>query len=180
MATGEYYEAIPGTPKLIEAFKSGSIPELPEWIPEIIDKALAERAAAHSSASEGGSGDGIERLTSFAGIDIEAVDRSGPMTDRRLRAIGLAALEGEANKLARIGVGGRNHALNVAAFTLGGHAATGRISEAEAYAALWGACQSNGYLSSNAAGDGARAFHRTFASGFKDGLRKPFPAPNDT
>jgi putative DNA primase/helicase len=106
MATGEYYETVEGD--LAEMFMAGTVPELPRWIPETIDRAVAEKIeAAQQFASHVGAMEGV-------------------VSDYRLRAVGIAALDGEARKLAATGVGNRNNTLNKCAYTLAGHA--GRIS----------------------------------------------------
>ncbi len=158
LATGEFYEPIAGTPDLAEAYAAGAIPEVPAWIIDLIDAAVAAD---------------IEEQTMRCAAHGVAADAS----DSRRRAWSLGALEREAARLAVTAVGGRNHALNRAAYVLGGHAPT--IAYGEAYDALYGACVANGYVTSRAAGDGPKQFKRTFNSGWRDGTAKPLPGPRD-
>jgi hypothetical protein len=161
MTDGQFYERVPGTPDLCEAFAAGAIPECPAWIIDIIDAAVA--------------------------AEIEQAARSAPRwaahgvapSDKRRRAYGEAALHGEADRLARVGVGGRNNALNRAAYILGGKSVSCLISMDETFDALYGACVQNGYVTSRAPGDGPLQFKRTFLSGWRDGERKPLPGPRD-
>jgi len=160
MADGQFYEAIEGTPDLCEAFAAGTIPECPAWIVDIIDAAVAAK---------------VEQAAKQAPQWAAHVD----VSDKRARAYGLAALEGEADKLARAGVGGRNHALNRAAFTLAGKSVSCFLPVDEVRNTLWAACVTNGYVTSRAVGDGPRQFHRTFNSGWRDGMGKPLQGPRD-
>ncbi len=152
---GTFYGAAEGWPDLAEAFTTGTIPEIPEWIIGLIE---APR--------------NVEPLR---GPSVGAA----PISDYRARAWGLAALEGEAAKLAATFVGARNLALNKAAYTLGGKSASGCLSEGEAYNALWAACVCNGYLTSRDPSDGPGAFRKTFKSAWNAGLRKPLPGPRE-
>lgn len=79
-------------------------------------------------------------------------------------------LERLARELANLGKGGRNDALNRATFTMGGFSAAGVISRAEVESAFRFACTANGMVRD----DGPRAFEATFASGFDEGMKRPF------
>lgn len=150
MATGEFYEAIAGTPDLAYAFAAGTIPEIPTW--------LAELAAAPKAP------------------DMPARGPSSPITDRRLRPWAWAALEYEAAALACTPTGTRNRRLFKAVANVAGKGgAHGVISEAEAYEQLWTACVANGSI----ADDGAKQFRDTFNSGWRKGLSNPHPGPRE-
>jgi Bifunctional DNA primase/polymerase, N-terminal len=147
MADGTFYEAIAGTPDLVEAFTARTIPTLPGWIGE-----LAERAPHVTAPTRGPS--------------------TPVLIDCNRRPYGIAVLEGEAAALADAPNGTRNHQLNKAAFVIASKAgAWGWVSEGEAWGALWAACVANGYIQD----DGAKAFKRTFYSGWNDGLADPTP-----
>jgi hypothetical protein len=102
---------------------------------------------------------------------------AGDASDKRRRAWSVAALEREADKVAATAVGGRNHALNRAAYIAGGNAPY--ISYSEAYDALYGACTANGYITSRDSSDGPKPFKRTFNNAWRAGLAKPLPGPRD-
>ena len=78
----------------------------------------------------------------------------------------LVVAETVAASLAGASAGGRNHALNVAAFKLGTLGALGVLDEATAWAELLGACAANGLL----ADDGEGQCQATFDSGWRAGL----------
>jgi hypothetical protein len=146
MATGEFYESIAGTPDLVEAFATGAIPVIPAWLAEL-----------------------TERPTS---VDAPARGPRSLHVGSNRRPLGVAVLDGEAAALAAAPIGTRNHQLNRVAFVIASKAgAWGWVTEAEAWAALWSACVVNGYL----VGDGAKAFQRSFYSGWNDGLADPTP-----
>jgi hypothetical protein len=75
----------------------------------------------------------------------------------------LGALETEAARLAVTTTGGRNGALNMAAFRLG--LLAGLLSEADARAALFGACRANGLLDD----DGEGQCELTFSGAWRAG-----------
>lgn len=147
---GTFYEAVPGWPELVESYLADTIPEVPDWIVELIEQ------PKHFAAAE-----------------------RGPSTfecnDRRGREWALGALSGCANELAFAKPGMRNGKLNVIAFKLGRAAARGWLSEDEIGADLWAACLSNGLV----ADDGEHAFRATFWSGLRAGLLRPAPDPRE-
>ncbi|WP_395000019.1 bifunctional DNA primase/polymerase [Sphingomonas sp.] len=75
------------------------------------------------------------------------------------------SLGSRALRIAETGEGGRNSALNDAAMWAAGAAAHGFLTEEQARAALWAACEK--------AGMRQREFRATFESAWKAGLRKP-------
>jgi hypothetical protein len=87
---------------------------------------------------------------------------SAPKTDS---AYGLAALESEAEALARTPVGRRNNQLNVAALKMGHLVASGNLSEATARTRLLDAARE--------AGLERREAEATFRSGFSAGVKEP-------
>lgn len=96
-------------------------------------------------------------------------------TDHRRRQYALAALAGCADELARTIQGSRNDKLNALSYRLGRMAARGWLTEDEIGAALWAACETNGYIDD----DGQPAFRRSFQSGFRAGLLRPAADPVD-
>lgn len=156
LASGEFYETVDGTPDLCEAFASGEILVIPNWLVD-----LAERPVVQESSPRGPSPCGV-------------------IPSGRLRSFALAVLEGEAAELASAPVGKRNDSLNKAAFVIASKGgAHGAVSETEAWAALWAACVVNGYVNSTATGDGPKAFEVSFYSGWGGGLAKPSAGPRE-
>jgi hypothetical protein len=84
-------------------------------------------------------------------------------------AYGRAALNAEVGALMLTPKGGRNHALNKAAFSLFQLVAGGELAEGEVLAALWQACAANGLIGD----DGKPAWERTVASARTAGLAHP-------
>ena len=72
-------------------------------------------------------------------------------------------------KLAGIPTGGRNTALNGAAWTLGRWIAAGALEQSDAEDALYAAAERNGLV----ADDGGRACWATIRSGLGAGLQEP-------
>lgn len=94
-----------------------------------------------------------------------ALTHSVDEASSRARAV-LDKLSGD---LASETTGGRNDALNKAAFTMGGYVATGAISRAEVEASLTNASRRNGL----AEDDGIVAVEKTIASGIGKGISHP-------
>lgn len=90
----------------------------------------------------------------------------------------IAALEREASALGDEAQGGRNAALNRAAYSMGQLVAAGALHRSEVYDALLDACRRNGLLEE----DGRRQFDKTFRSGFDKGAQQPrqIPEPSYT
>jgi Bifunctional DNA primase/polymerase, N-terminal len=126
------------------------IPDTPAWFLDLLDRAVDREIAAHVPTPLTGSSD-------------------------RHRAWALACLRAQADMLAATPVGYRNHAINKAAFTVGGHSLV--LSMGEAADALYGACVTNGYVTSRDPSDGVKAFRRSFLSGWKDGAARPLRGP---
>jgi hypothetical protein len=89
--------------------------------------------------------------------------------DARATRYGLAALASASAELAAIKAGGRNDALNRAAFKAGQLAGSTGLTEAQAEDALREAARTNGLLKE----DGEAQFRKTFRSGWDRGLRSP-------
>lgn len=87
------------------------------------------------------------------------------------RAWAAKALEGKAADLAATVEGGRNHALNAAAYGMGTMVARGWIDEASVRAALENACRQNGLWRD----DGPFGVRATLKSGLESGRMKPHP-----
>ncbi|HZP51151.1 MAG TPA: hypothetical protein VFB40_08280, partial [Actinocrinis sp.] len=93
------------------------------------------------------------------------VRTTAPPAVARLTGYGPAALRREAEHVASAPEGGRNHALNRAAFNLGQLIATGHLTEADAIDELSRAAAQ--------AGLDERETARTIASGIKAGRQHP-------
>lgn len=98
------------------------------------------------------------------------------INDERARKYGTGALASEVRDLAGHPPGGRNQALNRAAFRLGQLAAATGLTEAEAVEGLRGAAASCGLL----ADDGEHQFRKTFRSGWAGGVAAPRALPEST
>lgn len=101
--------------------------------------------------------------------------RTAPSQDRQ-RSYGETALAAEAARVARCPSGGRNEALNRAAFSLGQLVAGGCLSESEVRSALEGAA----VACKLAKEDGLKSVRATISSGLKSGKQHPRTAPDDS
>ena len=137
-----------GSPSLLEWYRDGRIPPAPAWLLNGIPKPQPERPRANGGTSSAGSSNG---------------SREG--------AYAQAALDGIAADLAGTAPGGRNNALNAAAFRMGTMIARGWIGRADVADALWAACEANGLV----ADDGTDSVQGTLASGIRAGEQQPHP-----
>jgi hypothetical protein len=93
---GNRWQSVNGRPLLADAFKAGTIPELPEWLADII----------RPNRQPNGNG-------------IDEYDRPGANSTLRGQAYTAAALQGAAAELSTAPAGKRNETLNAVAFRLG-------------------------------------------------------------
>src|SRR5262249_22987558 len=122
---GKRWQSVNGRPSLADAFKAGSIPELPRWLADIIRP---------NQRSNGGA------LEEYARNIVGATDSS------RGQAYAAAALDGAVAELSATPNGKRNETLNAIAFRFGRMIAHGWIDERTVSDALLGACDANKYL----------------------------------
>lgn len=101
--------------------------------------------------------------------------RSELASDKRYEACARVALERTAGDLASLRNGGRNQALNRAAFSLGCFVHHKFMHEADLRAALVAACQANGL----AAEDGIAGCQKTISSGLDGSRKNPLPSLPD-
>jgi hypothetical protein len=147
---GSRWEPVGGKPLLTDAFKAGTIPELPQWLAQIIrpDRQPNE--------------DGVNR---YARMASEATD------DFRGQAYAATALDGVVAELAAAPSGKRNEMLNALAFRMGKMVARGWIDQKTVADALLGACGANQYLREH----GHRTTIRTIESGIAAGEKESHP-----
>jgi hypothetical protein len=157
------HEPLPGewtadhdAPGLIESFKAGNIPVIPDWFVDIIRTPKVKPDDA-SPASE-------ERRT---------YDKSD--AGARERAFAQAALDGCARELADCMEGSRNELLNKLSYRVHRMVARGWLDSAEVEHRLYDAAATCGLLKS----DGHRQVRATIASGRKAGLANPHPDLED-
>jgi hypothetical protein len=149
---GTYYGAVAGCPDLYEAFVAGTIPEIPDWLVEIIE-----------------AGRYVVQDTPPQWVPL------GTANPNRGRAWALGGLDRYAHELAGMPPNsGRNDTLNRHTFTMAGYAGLG-VSEGEVWDAMEWACMSNGLI----VDDGYDQFQRTFRSGWRSGIKRPLPGPRD-
>src|SRR5262249_32076268 len=132
------------------AFKAGTIPELPQWLADIIHP---------SGRSNGGAVDEDARI----------FDNRGTNNSCRGQAYAVAALDGAVAELSAAPSGKRNETLNAVAFRMGRMMARGWIDKQTVTDALLGACDANKYLREH----GHRATVRTIERGIEAGEREP-------
>jgi hypothetical protein len=144
---GTFYELSDKNPDLIEAFTSGRIPRVPDWLAQIIRWRPPPPAIMPPRFNSGGNG----RFSSYA----------------------KAALTGQIADLSTAPKGGRNNALNAAAYRLGRMAARGWLNSDDIRTGLRLAARNNGLL----AEDGLALVDATIASGLAAGLMAPAEDP---
>jgi Protein of unknown function (DUF3987)/Bifunctional DNA primase/polymerase, N-terminal len=149
---GKCWQCVSGRPLLADAFKGGAIPELPQWLADIIRP---------SRRSNGGAVD----------EDTKIFDERGTNDSRRGQAYAAAVLDGAAAELSAAPSGKRNETLNAVAFRLGRMIARGWIDDKTAADALLGACDANKYVREH----GHRTTLKTIQSGFAAGEKEPYP-----
>src|SRR5262249_12873471 len=142
---GKRWQSRNGRPLLADAFKTGTIPELPQWLADIIRP---------NRRSNGG-----------------ALDEDARTTFSRGQAYAAAALQGAAAEVSAAPAGKRNETLNAVAFRLGRMIARGWVDEKTVADALLGACDANRYLREHAHG----ATMKTIESGIAAGKKEPHP-----
>ncbi len=150
---GKCWQSVNGRPSLADAFKDGTIPELPQWLSDII------------RPNQQPNGDRIDELArSFA-------DMPEANSSSRGQAYAAAVLQGAAAELSAAPIGKRNGMLNAMAFRLGRMIARDWIDEKIVAEALLGACDANQYLREH----GHRATMKTIESGIEAGRKEPHP-----
>jgi len=145
---GKRWQCVNGRPSLAEAFKAGTIPELPLWLAGII------RPNRQPDREE-----------------IDEYSRPGTNSSLRGQVYAAAALQGTAAELSSAPAGKRNEMLNAVAFRLGRMIARGWIDEKTVADALLEACDANKYLREH----GHRATTKTIESGIEAGRKEPHP-----
>jgi hypothetical protein len=150
---GKRWQSANGRPLLADAFKAGTIPELPQWLADIIRP---------NRRWNGGVPDEDKR--GFA-------DMPGANSRSRGKAYAAAALDGAVAELTAAPTGKRNETLNAVAFRMGKMVARGWIDQKNMADALLGACDANKYLREH----GHRATMKTIESGIEAGKKEPHP-----
>jgi Protein of unknown function (DUF3987)/Bifunctional DNA primase/polymerase, N-terminal len=145
---GKRWHSLSGRPSLADAFKADTIPELPQWLADII------------RPNRKPNGDGSRQYA-----------WPGDSSTLRGQAYAAAALQGAAAELSAAPMGKRNETLNAVAFRLGRMIERGWIDEKTVSEALLDACAANKYLREH----GHRATMKTIESGIEAGRKEPHP-----
>jgi len=151
---GKKWQAINGMPLLADAHKAGTIPDLPQWLADIIRPNRQRR-----------NGHGTDEYA--PGL----VDIPGATGGLHGQAYAAAALKGAAAELSATPTGKRNETLNAVAFRLGTMIERGWIDEKTVSEALLDACAANNYLREH----DHRATMKTIESGIEAGTKEPHP-----
>jgi hypothetical protein len=151
---GRRWTPVDGRPSLTTAFREGVIPEVPQWLVDII------RPDRQSN------GNGIDEYARAAlSNTLEANGGS------RGQAYAAVALDKVVAELAEAPNGKRNETLNAVAFRMGKMVARDWVDEGIVTDALIDACDANKYLREH----GHRATTKTIASGIEAGRKEPHP-----
>jgi hypothetical protein len=154
LPNGQSWRPINGTPLLAQAFKTGTIPEVPQWLANVIRR---------------------NRKPNGQGIAPSLADMPSADSSVRGEAYAAAALDGSVAELSAAPTGKRNEMLNAMAFRLGRMIARDWINEETVADALLGACDANRYLREH----GHRATMKTIQSGIEAGRKEPHPDLSD-
>lgn len=148
----------------------GQAISLPEWPAEVLSgKSATSGTDAHLAP-------GRPETVAPQGTKGDFLPASRPPSERRLSAYVEAGVDLEVNKVRSAGKGGRNNALNEAAFALGQMVGAGWLSEGSAQSYLEAAAHDSGL----AHDDGLKAVRATIRSGLQAGRQKPRePLPDD-
>jgi hypothetical protein len=150
---GQSYRSVAGHPSVIDAFRAGTIPIVPDWLIEIVHKPA-----------------GREPWIAGPSIvpNIKAGDACG---DNRERAWASAALQSCIADLSNSPNGHRNNTLNAVAYRLGRIVARGWLNRGNVEGHLQAAADSCGLV----ADDGIAAVKKSIASGLNAGIKLPVP-----
>jgi RecA-family ATPase len=144
LTNGRGWQSGEGSPSLLDSYRAGAIPTPPAWL---VDRIGKRRLGARTNGSDAKARYGGSREAAYA----------------------QGALEGIAPELAKAKPGGRNNALNAAAFRMGTMVVRGWIERAAVGDALTKACFANGLMND----DGPDAVQATLASGLSAGEQEP-------
>jgi hypothetical protein len=148
LSDGKRWQPVNGRPLLATAFKAGTIPELPQWLADIIRPNRQPN-----------------------GHVIESFTTSGANSRSRCEPYASAALDGVVAELSAAPDGKRNETLNALAFRMGRMIARDWIDQNTVVDALLGACDANKYLREH----GHLATMKTIESGIEAGKKEPHP-----
>jgi hypothetical protein len=149
---------------LIEAFRAGTIPTLPDWLAAIIQTRPTE-VQPSDNVVPFKPRDPKEEVPKEPG----AAPRppSSPTLRQKKRAA--AALQGNAAELATTQPGNRNNRLNVLSYRMGRFVSLGSITRQHVIEAFTAGCEANGLIQD----DGIDSVMRTIKSGLDAGMKKP-------
>lgn len=140
---GRAWRTARGAPDLVESFAAGTIPEVPEWLAEIIRAPREEKPSLQSSPRQ-----------------------PSPTSDRREEAYWRAALDDECKNVRNAARGDGNKQLYESALKIGSIVGAGFIGRAEAESALASADITRG-------GRPKRERDQTIKSGLNNGEKNP-------
>jgi hypothetical protein len=148
---GKSYRNLSGHPTLLDAFRAGTIPVVPDWLVAIVRPA--------------------QRFVTYQRANYTLTTTEAAPVIIRTRAWALSALERCTTDLARCPNGQRNNTLNAVAYRLGRIVARGWLDRTEVEGRLHAAAQGCGLI----AQDGARSVASTIRSGLNAGGKLPVP-----
>jgi Protein of unknown function (DUF3987)/Bifunctional DNA primase/polymerase, N-terminal len=154
LPNGKRWLSVREKPLLVDAFKSGTIPEIPQFLTDIIRPSRRP----NGDGSNGHAGRASPKI-------LEATGGS------RGKAYASKALDGVVAELSAAPNGERNETLNAVAFRMGRMIARDWIDEKTVTDALLGACDANKYLREH----GHRATLKTIESGIVAGKKEQHP-----
>jgi len=149
---------------LIEAFRAGTIPTLPDWLAAII-QTRPTKVQPSDNVVPFKPRDPKEKVPNEPGAAPRPA--SSPTSRQKKRAA--VALQGNAAELATTQPGNRNNRLNVLSYRMGRFVALGSITRQQVIEAFTAACEANGLILD----DRIDSVMRTIKSGLAAGMKKP-------
>jgi Protein of unknown function (DUF3631)/Bifunctional DNA primase/polymerase, N-terminal len=143
------WRPVKNRPTLADAFRAGTIPELPAWLRDIIRPPQASPPPSTTAKRQRPRRDGEPREVAWATTALEALEC----------------------ELANAPAGTRNECLNKVAHRLGTMVARNWLERAHVEARLLAACHGNGLIHD----DGEKSTLATLASGLSAGMAAPHP-----
>jgi hypothetical protein len=162
-AFGEWVAA-DGSSSLIEAFRAGTIPVLPDWLTAII-QTRTTKVQPSDNVVPFKPREPKEEVPK----EPRAAPRPASSPNSRQKKRAAAALQGNAAELAATQPGNRNNRLNVLSYRMGRFVVLGSITRQQVIEAFTAACEANGLIRD----DGIDSVMRTIKSGLDAGMKKP-------
>ena len=166
---GSEWRSADGAPSLIDAFRAGSIPEIPAWLVEMIRAPKPKKERAQKTKTE------PKDAKSSSVVEPTSSDKSSRDMMRRGKGWAKAVLRNGCRDLATMPPeSGRNEEANALGFQMGTMVARGWTDRDTVFNAIWAACETNGK-----AKEEPERTRDTIERAIADGMKSPHPDLQD-